>query len=102
MNKCRENKPVCIAELLESIRRLAREDREGFTGLINEISRDVSLGIARDVISLGKALALDEHELMKAVESYGLLRTVGVLHREAQRRKSELRQPDVSTPVLLM
>ena len=76
---------MSVDELIESVRQLRRQDEEGFRRLVDEISREASLGLSKDVITLARILGHSDAELLDAVDSYGLVRTFGFLRRATKR-----------------
>ncbi len=89
MSEPHEDKPVSVSELLESVRRLGREDPEGLRQLVEEISRDHYPGLAGDVIALARTLGYGGAELLEAVDCCGLIRTFGFLRLESERRAAQ-------------
>jgi hypothetical protein len=81
-----QDKPGSTADLLDSIRRLGREDPEGVRRLVGEICCDAYSGLSRDVIGLAKTLGYGDVELIEAIDCCGLVRTFGFLRLEAERR----------------
>ena len=89
MSEPQQDKRVSVPELLDSVRRLGREDPEGLRRLVDEICSDTYLGLARDAMDLAKKLGYRDAELLDAVDSCGLVRTFGFLRLEAKRRGAE-------------
>ena len=80
MSEQRSASPISVDDLIESVRQLRRQDEEGFRRLVDEISREASLG---EAIKLAKALEYPEWELAEAVDSAGLTYTLTFLRKQA-------------------
>lgn len=86
MSEEQQEKATSVDELLEAVRQLKAQDAEGFRRLVEKISRDASLELSREVITLARVLGYEEADLLDAVDGCGLVRTFGFLQREVERK----------------